>query len=120
MWTLGNQKMSNFHFDLSLKLSQGEVLRHFSGKVQNDLRGGVHLHTPSLKIRPCLQPLFSYLRYQPSLFSKIKCVIRDENMSYLQKRSIITSFDTACTVQGISLSCSYMSHKQKVFCLTGC
>ena len=33
--------MSNFHFDLSLKLSQGEV-HDFSGEVQNDLRGGAH------------------------------------------------------------------------------
>jgi hypothetical protein len=37
--------------DLSLKLSQGEVhdfsgeLQKLSGKVQNDLRGGVHLTT---------------------------------------------------------------------------
>jgi hypothetical protein len=40
-----NQKMSNFHFDLSLQ--------KFSGEVQNDLRGGAHLPTPPLKIRPC-------------------------------------------------------------------
>jgi hypothetical protein len=38
--------MSNFHFDLSLKLSQGEVhdfsgeVQKFSGEVRNDLRGG--------------------------------------------------------------------------------
>jgi hypothetical protein len=45
--------MSNFHFDFSLKLSQGEV-RHFSGEVQkfsgevkNDLRGGAHLLSKS-------------------------------------------------------------------------
>jgi hypothetical protein len=37
--------MSNFHFDLSLKLSQGEV-HDVSGEVQNDLRGGAHLPTP--------------------------------------------------------------------------
>jgi hypothetical protein len=49
--------MSNFHFDLSLTLSQGQV-HDFSGEVQkflvevqNDLRGGAHLHTPPLKIR---------------------------------------------------------------------
>ena len=47
--TLSNQKMSNLHFDLSLKLSQGEVrhfsgeVQKFSGEVQNDLRGGAHL-----------------------------------------------------------------------------
>ena len=51
-------KMSNLHFDLSLKLSQGEVqdfsgeVQKFSGEVQNDLRGGTHLPTPRLKIRP--------------------------------------------------------------------
>jgi hypothetical protein len=45
--------MSNFHFDLSLKLSQGEAhdfsgeVQKFSGEVQNDLRGGAHLPTPS-------------------------------------------------------------------------
>ena len=57
MRTLSNQKMSNFHCDLSLKLSQGKVhdfsgeVQKFSGEVQNDLRGGVHLPTPPLKIR---------------------------------------------------------------------
>jgi hypothetical protein len=56
--TLSNQKMSNFHFDLPLKLSQGEVqkfsgeVQKFSGEVQNDLRGGAHLPTPPLKIWP--------------------------------------------------------------------
>jgi hypothetical protein len=41
--------MSNFHFDLSLKLSQGEVhdfsgeVKKLSGEVENDLRGGAHL-----------------------------------------------------------------------------
>jgi hypothetical protein len=42
---------SNFHFNLSLKLSQGEV-HDISGEVQNDLRGGAHLSTPPLNIRP--------------------------------------------------------------------
>jgi hypothetical protein len=37
--------MSNFHFDLSLKLPQGEV-HDFSGEVQNDLRGDAP-HLPS-------------------------------------------------------------------------
>jgi hypothetical protein len=56
--TLSNQKRSNFYFDLSLKLSQGEVhnfsgeVQKFSGEVQNDLRGGAHLPIPPLKIRP--------------------------------------------------------------------
>jgi hypothetical protein len=51
--TLSNQKMSNFHFDLSLKLSQGDVddfsgqVQKFSGEVQNDLRGGAHLPSKS-------------------------------------------------------------------------
>jgi hypothetical protein len=50
-----NAKISNFHFDLSLKLSQGEVhdisgeVQKFSGEVQNDLRVGAHA---PLKIRP--------------------------------------------------------------------
>ena len=45
--------MSNLHFDLSLKLSQGEVhdfsgeVKKFSGEVQNDLRGGAHLPSKS-------------------------------------------------------------------------
>jgi hypothetical protein len=44
--------MSNFHFDLSLKLSQGEVHdfsgeeQKFSGEVQNDLRRSAPLPTP--------------------------------------------------------------------------
>ena len=37
---------SHFHF-----VSQGEV-HDLSGEVQNDLRGGAHLSTPPLKIRP--------------------------------------------------------------------
>jgi hypothetical protein len=51
---LSNQKVSDFHFDLSLKLSQGEVhdfsgeVQKFSGEVQNDLRGGAHLPTAHL------------------------------------------------------------------------
>jgi hypothetical protein len=45
--------MSNFYFDLSLKLSQGEVhdfsgqVQKFSGEVQNYLRGGAHLLSKS-------------------------------------------------------------------------
>ena len=45
--------MSNFYFDLSLKLSQGEAhdfsgkLQKFSEEVQNDLRGGTHLPSKS-------------------------------------------------------------------------
>ena len=38
--------MLNFHFDLSLKLSQGAQVHDFSGEVQNDQSlGGVHLPT---------------------------------------------------------------------------
>jgi hypothetical protein len=59
--TQSNQKMSNFHFDLSLKLSQGEVhdfsgeVQKFSGEVLNDLREGTHLplYIPPLTIRSC-------------------------------------------------------------------
>jgi hypothetical protein len=47
--------MSNFHFDLSLKLSQGKVhdfsgeVQKFSGEVKNDLIGEVRTspHLPS-------------------------------------------------------------------------
>ena len=55
---LTNQKVLNFHFDLSLKLSQGDVhdfsgeVPKFSGEVENDLRGCVHPPHTSLKIRP--------------------------------------------------------------------
>jgi hypothetical protein len=56
---LSNQKMSNFHFDLLLKLPQGEVhdfsgeVQKFSGiEVQDDLRRGAHLSTHPLKIGP--------------------------------------------------------------------
>jgi hypothetical protein len=54
--------MLNFHSDLSLKLSQGEVhdfsgeVQKFSGEVQNDLREGTHLPTAPLKIQPSLLP----------------------------------------------------------------
>jgi hypothetical protein len=33
-------KMSNFHFDLSLKLPHWGEVQDFSGEVQNNLRGG--------------------------------------------------------------------------------
>jgi hypothetical protein len=70
--------MSNFHFDLSLKLSQGEVhdfsgeVQKFSGEVRNDLRGGAHLPTPPLKIRPWQKPftaleVFNPLKYTAAL-----------------------------------------------------
>ena len=48
-------KMSNIHFDLSLKLSKGEVhdfseeVQKFSGELQNDLRGGAHFPLDSLR-----------------------------------------------------------------------
>jgi hypothetical protein len=55
--------LSNSHFDLSLKLSQGEVhdlsgeVQKFSGEVQNDLRGGgAHLPTPPLNPAMLLYP----------------------------------------------------------------
>jgi hypothetical protein len=51
VWTLSNQKMSNFHFDLSLKREVHDFSREmqkFSREVQTDLRGGAHLpHRPS-------------------------------------------------------------------------
>ena len=45
------RKKPNFHFDLSLKFSQGEVhdfsgeVQKFSGEMQNNLWGGTHLPT---------------------------------------------------------------------------
>jgi hypothetical protein len=48
-------KMSNIHFDLSLKLSKGEVhdfsgeVQKLSGDVQNDLRRGAHFPLDSLR-----------------------------------------------------------------------
>ena len=53
---LSNQKMSNFHFDLSLKLSQGEVHDLISGEVQ---KFSGEACAPPLKIRPCLKYLTS-------------------------------------------------------------
>jgi hypothetical protein len=55
--------MSNFDFDLSLKLFQREVhdfsgeVQTFSREVENDLRGDAHLPTPPLQIWPCLIPI---------------------------------------------------------------
>jgi hypothetical protein len=57
--TLSNQKISNIHFDLSMKLSQGEVhhfsgkLRKFSGEVQNHLRGGACYKPDNLRLKLC-------------------------------------------------------------------
>ena len=62
--------MSNFHFDLSLKLSQGEVhdfsgeVQKLSGEVQNDLRGGAHLLTPPLKIQSCFNEKSFLIRFE--------------------------------------------------------
>ena len=56
--------MSNFDFDLSLKLFQREVhdfsgqVQTFSGEVENDLRGDAQLPTPPLQIRSCLIPIW--------------------------------------------------------------
>ena len=54
--------MSNVHFDLSLKLSQGEVhdfsgeVQKLSGKVQNDLRGGARTSPQNPAMRRILRP----------------------------------------------------------------
>jgi hypothetical protein len=49
--------MSNFHFELSLTLSQMEM-HEVSGEVQNELREGAKQSqgrcVPPLKIQPCL------------------------------------------------------------------
>ena len=70
-----NKKVSNFHFGLSLKRSQGEVhdfsgeVQKFLGEVQNDLRGGAHLPTKSshainLKLSYLALPTCSALFFQ--------------------------------------------------------
>ena len=59
--------MPNFHFDLSLKLPQGEAhdfsgeVQKFSGEVQNDLREMRTSQKPPLKIRPCIKVTEIYL-----------------------------------------------------------
>jgi hypothetical protein len=65
--------MSNFHFDLSLKLPQGEVHdfsgeeQKFSGEVQNDL-GGAHLSTKSGHARDCI---FFHVHYTGCIKKKV-------------------------------------------------
>jgi hypothetical protein len=75
--------MSNFHFDLSLKLSKGEVhdfsgevqnsqgrckndlrggAKTISGEVQNDLKEGAHFPTPPLKTQPCIYSHICHFR----------------------------------------------------------
>jgi hypothetical protein len=44
--SVSNQKMSHFHFDLSLELSQGEV-HDFSGEMQKFPGGTKRSHLPS-------------------------------------------------------------------------
>ena len=76
------QKLSNFHFDLSLKRSQGEV-HNFSGEEQNDLRGGVHLHKPPLKIRHGN----NILERGPYLeMSKVACYKMKERLTYFSSK----------------------------------
>ena len=54
------KNLSNFHFDLSFNLSQGDAhdvsgeVQTISGKMKNDVRGGAHLPKPPLKLCPCL------------------------------------------------------------------
>ena len=45
--------MSNFHFRLLLKLSQGEVQK-FSGEVQNDLGGGAQIEPHTYPQNPAM------------------------------------------------------------------
>ena len=52
--TLSNQKMSNFHFDLSLKLSQGEVY-DFSGEVARCKNSQGRCKTTSGEVRTSFQ-----------------------------------------------------------------
>ena len=68
--------MSNFHFDLSLKLSQGEVhdfsgeMQKFPGEVQNDRRGGAHLATPHLPSKSGHGNSYEQCNYRPSSWEK--------------------------------------------------
>jgi hypothetical protein len=56
--SVDHKQPKNVKFDLSFKLSQGEVhdfsgeVQKFAGEVQKNLIGGEHLPTPPLKIRP--------------------------------------------------------------------
>jgi hypothetical protein len=60
VYTLSNQKMSNFHFDLSLKLSKGEV-HDFSGEVQ---KFSGRCKTISGQIPPCVDVLWYIGNYR--------------------------------------------------------
>ena len=75
--------MSNFHFDLSFKLPQGEVhdisgevqkflgeVQKFLGEVQNDLRGGAHL--PSKSGHEAKWCAFDKFQYLNTVFDNIK------------------------------------------------
>jgi hypothetical protein len=89
--------MSNFHFDLSLKLPQGEV-HDFSGEVQNDLRGERHtspqnpamprLNSQSLKIE-----LFCFCEEFKVLFKVLFYLI---NWLYLVFASFIHYIFNTC------------------------
>ena len=48
-------------------------VQKFSGEVQNDLRGGAHLLTPPLKIRPWERQLSSYLILNNLMFPMLFC-----------------------------------------------
>ena len=67
---------SNFHFDLSLKLSQGEVhdfsgeVQKFSGEVQYDLRGGAHLPSKSGHVLVCVNKGKGEVECQPGTFCR--------------------------------------------------
>jgi hypothetical protein len=72
--------MSNFHFDLSLKLSQGEMhdflseVQKFSGEVQND-SGEVRTspQSPAMRYRTKLHAQYSFI--QAHLFLVIIVIV---------------------------------------------
>ena len=93
--------MSNFHFDLPLKLSKGKVhdfsgevqnsqgrCKTISGEVQNYLNEGAHLPTPPLKFEPQAMHLLPYLPLQDNL----ACLIYLNGLSNLLMYGSILPF----------------------------
>jgi hypothetical protein len=72
--------MLNFHFDLSLKFSKGEVhdfsreVQNFSGEVQNNVRGGAHT-SPQNPAMPHILPITLWVFLHPHLASHLKILI---------------------------------------------
>jgi hypothetical protein len=94
VYTLSNQKMSNFYFDLSLQ--------KFSGEVQNDLRGGAHLPTPPLKIRP----RYKHLSVKVNLDKKFRSEFKTQIHLFCFVRSVFCKNLLAKRVHMFARSCS--------------